>query len=229
MPVTPTMQIERGDLLSLVGAKRDVDRAVAVIGYADWPSSATDMVFVGTGIVLGGLVGLLTVNVAGLPITLTASGGALIMGLVFGWLRSVFPAFGRIPEAAMWVFDMVGLSVFIGVVGLTAGPSFISGLQKSGHQPGLRWSRGSLAAAHRGDSLRSICLEDESTYSLGRLLRGRHDDRRAARDPGRGAKQAARVGLHRALRGRQHCAHGLGSGDRRLDVGGELKPWAQLL
>jgi putative transport protein len=132
MPITMTMQAERGDLLSLVGAKRDVDRAVAVIGYADWPSNATDMIFVGTGIFIGGLVGLLTVNIAGLPITLTASGGALIMGLVFGWLRSVFPAFGRIPEAAMWVFDMVGLSVFIGVVGLTAGPSFISGLQKSG-------------------------------------------------------------------------------------------------
>ena len=32
----------------------------------------------------------------------------------------------------MWVFDTVGLSVFIGVVGLSAGPSFISGLQKSG-------------------------------------------------------------------------------------------------
>lgn len=132
IPITLTTQLDRGDLLSLVGAKRDVDRAVAVIGYADWPSSATDMIFVGTGIFLGGLVGLLTVTVAGLPITLTASGGALIMGLVFGWLRSVFPAFGRIPDAAMWVFDMVGLSVFIGVVGLTAGPSFISGLQKSG-------------------------------------------------------------------------------------------------
>jgi putative transport protein len=132
MPYTRTMQAERGDLLSLLGAKRDVDRAVAVIGYADWPTTATDMIFVGTGIVLGGLVGLLTVNIAGLPITLTASGGALIMGLVFGWLRSVFPAFGRIPEAAMWVFDMVGLSVFIGVVGLSAGPSFIAGLQKSG-------------------------------------------------------------------------------------------------
>lgn len=132
MPITMTMQVERGDLLGLVGAKRDVDRAVAVIGYADWPTHATDMIFVGTGIFFGGLVGLLTVTIAGLPITLTASGGALIMGLVFGWLRSVFPAFGRIPEAAMWVFDMVGLSVFIGVVGLTAGPSFISGLQKSG-------------------------------------------------------------------------------------------------
>jgi putative transport protein len=132
MPITLTTQVERGDVLSLVGAKGDVDRAVAVLGYADWPTSATDMVFVGTGIFVGGLVGLLTVTVAGLPITLTASGGALIMGLVFGWLRSMFPVFGRIPEAAMWVFDMVGLSVFIGVVGLSAGPSFIAGLQESG-------------------------------------------------------------------------------------------------
>src|SRR5688572_889500 len=132
MPISMNTKLDRGDLLSLVGAKRDVDRAATALGYADWPTTATDMVFVGTGIFLGGLVGLATVTVAGLPITLTASGGALIMGLVFGWLRSIFPAFGRIPEAAMWVFDMVGLSVFIAVVGLTAGPSFITGLQKSG-------------------------------------------------------------------------------------------------
>ncbi|HEY2920048.1 MAG TPA: aspartate-alanine antiporter [Candidatus Binatia bacterium] len=132
IPITMTTQVDRGDLLTLVGTKIDVDRAATVIGYADWPSSTTDMIFVGTGIVIGGLVGLLTVTIAGVPITLTASGGALIMGLVFGWLRSVFPAFGRIPEAAMWVFDTVGLTVFIGVVGLTAGPSFVTGLQKSG-------------------------------------------------------------------------------------------------
>ena len=54
------------------------------------------------------------------------------MGLVFGWLRSVRPTFGRIPEAAMWVFDTVGLTVFMACVGLAAGPSFIAGLQKSG-------------------------------------------------------------------------------------------------
>jgi len=90
------------------------------------------MVFVGLGIFLGGLVGLLTVTIGGLPITLTASGGALIMGLVFGWLRSVRPTFGRIPEPAMWVFDTVGLTTFMAVVGLGAGPTFIAGLQKSG-------------------------------------------------------------------------------------------------
>ena len=54
------------------------------------------------------------------------------MGLVFGWLRSVRPTFGRIPEPALWIFDTLGLVTFIGVVGLGAGPSFISGLQKTG-------------------------------------------------------------------------------------------------
>src|SRR6267378_4409812 len=70
----------------------------------------TDMIFVGFGIFLGGLVGLLTIVVGGLPLTLTASGGALIMGLVFGWLRAVHPTFGRIPDSAMWIFDTVGLT-----------------------------------------------------------------------------------------------------------------------
>jgi putative transport protein len=66
------------------------------------------------------------------PLTLTTSGGALIMGLVFGWLRSVKPTFGRIPEPALWIFDTVGLAVFIGIVGLTAGPTFVSGLRTTG-------------------------------------------------------------------------------------------------
>jgi putative transport protein len=132
LPVTLETPIDRGDVLNLVGARPDVDRAAKALGYADRPTAATDMIFVGLGIFLGGLFGLLTVTLGGIPITLTASGGALIMGLVFGWLRALRPTFGRIPEAAVWVFDTVGLTVFIGVVGLSAGPSFVSGLQNSG-------------------------------------------------------------------------------------------------
>jgi len=132
MPFSAATRIDRGDVLSLVGPKSSVERGAAAIGYADRPTVSTDMIFVGLGIFVGGLFGLLSVTVAGVPITLTASGGALIMGLVFGWLRAVRPTFGRIPEPAMWVFDTVGLTVFIGVVGLSAGPSFVSGLQHSG-------------------------------------------------------------------------------------------------
>jgi putative transport protein len=132
MPFTTETRMDRGDVLSLIGAKPDVERVAKNLGYADRPTVSTDMIFVGLGIFVGGLVGLLTVTVGGLPLTLTASGGALIMGLVFGWLRAVRPTFGRIPEPAMWVFETVGLTVFIGVVGLGAGPSFVTGLQKSG-------------------------------------------------------------------------------------------------
>jgi putative transport protein len=132
MPFTLETRIDRGDVLSLIGARPDVERAAKDLGYADRPTVTTDMIFVGLGIFVGGLVGLLTVTIGGLPLTLTASGGALIMGLVFGWLRAVRPTFGRIPEPAMWVFETVGLTVFIGVVGLGAGPSFVTGLQKSG-------------------------------------------------------------------------------------------------
>ena len=132
LPISNMTHIDRGDVLRLIGTKPEVERAAKELGYSDRPTTTTDMVFVGTGIVLGGLVGLLSVTVAGIPLTLTASGGALIMGLVFGWLRSVYPFFGRIPEPAIWIFDTVGLCIFIGVVGLSAGPSFVSGLQKTG-------------------------------------------------------------------------------------------------
>ena len=132
MPFTPDTAIDRGDVLSLIGGKPDVERAARELGYPDPPTVTTDMIFVGLGIFIGGLFGLLTITLGGMPLTLTASGGALVMGLVFGWLRAVRPTFGRIPEAAMWVFDTVGLTVFIGVVGLSAGPSFFAGLHKSG-------------------------------------------------------------------------------------------------
>ena len=132
IPFPLQMTLQTGDVLRIVGATQHVERVGKILGYIERPSSETDVVFVGLGIFVGGLLGLLSVNVGGLPLSLTASGGALTMGLVFGWLRSVRPTFGRIPEPALWVFDTIGLAVFIGVVGLNAGPSFVTGLRVTG-------------------------------------------------------------------------------------------------
>jgi len=132
IPFTASTTLDRGDLLRIAGPSQEVERAGRALGYVERSSATTDMVFVGLGIVLGGLVGLLSVTAGGLSLSLTASGGALVMGLLFGWLRSVYPTFGRIPEPALWVFDTVGLAVFIGVVGLSAGPGFVDGLRESG-------------------------------------------------------------------------------------------------
>jgi putative transport protein len=132
LPITPGTRVDRGDVLTLVGAKLYVERAAEEIGYADRPTNLTDMVFVGSGIVLGGLVGALTVHVGGIPLSLSTSGGALIAGLVFGWLRSVNRTFGRIPAPALWILNNVGLTTFIAVVGISAGPSFVAGLKEAG-------------------------------------------------------------------------------------------------
>ena len=132
IPFNAETIINRGDLLRIAGAQQDVERVGREVGYIERQSSESDVVFLGIGIVVGGLIGLLTLTVGGLPLTLTSSGGALIMGLIFGWLRSVYPTFGRIPEPALWIFDTVGLAVFIGIVGLTAGPTFVDGLRQTG-------------------------------------------------------------------------------------------------
>lgn len=132
IPFSPETIVNRGDVLKISGLREEVDRATKIIGYLDSNSPATDMIFVGLGIVIGGLVGLISITIAGISITLTTSGGALVMGLIFGWLRSKTPKFGRIPEPALWIFDTVGLAAFIGIIGLSAGPSFISGLHQTG-------------------------------------------------------------------------------------------------
>ena len=63
VPVSPETRVDRGDVLRIIGPLPEVDRASKALGYADRKTSATDMVFVGTGIFLGGLVGLLSVVV----------------------------------------------------------------------------------------------------------------------------------------------------------------------
>ncbi|WP_427873918.1 hypothetical protein [Flavobacterium sp. MMS24-S5] len=132
IPLESKTVLNRGDILNLSGRPAKLEAAAKEIGYLDRLSPETDIIFVGLGIVLGGLLGLLSVTLFGVSVTLTTSGGALVMGLIFGWLHSRTPVFGRIPEPALWIFDNVGLAAFIGLVGLAAGSSFISGLKETG-------------------------------------------------------------------------------------------------
>lgn len=132
IPVFAQTVVDSGDTLELVGLKKEVETAAKQLGYIDRPTNATDMVFVGIGILIGGIIGALAIHIGGVPISLSTSGGALIAGLVFEWLRSKHPTFGQIPESSLWVLNNVGLNMFIAVVGISAGPSFIQGLKEVG-------------------------------------------------------------------------------------------------
>lgn len=134
IPVLAQTRLERGDILTLNGPIADVNSAGAYIGYADKPTTASDMVFTGLGIAVGALIGAVSLHIGGVPVSLSTSGGALIAGLVLSWLRSKHPTFGRIPDSAVWIFNNVGLNMFIAVIGIAAGPTFVSGLQQVGWQ-----------------------------------------------------------------------------------------------
>ncbi len=134
IPVLAQTKVYRADILRIAGTRANTEAAAKNLGYADRPTTATDMVFVGLGIVLGGLVGAIIVPVSGIPLTLSTSGGALIAGIIIGWLRGVHPTFGRIPAPALWFMNNVGLNVFIAVVGITAGPTFVAGIKEAGFE-----------------------------------------------------------------------------------------------
>lgn len=132
IPLLPGTEILRGDVLRIGGSLDHVNAVVKVLGYADRPTDQTDISFLAAGILVGGLIGVLSFKVGGVPISLSTSGGALLAGLFLGYYRTIKPKFGQIPAPALWLLNNLGLNVFIAIVGINAGPDFISGLQKLG-------------------------------------------------------------------------------------------------
>ncbi len=132
IPILPGTKLYRGDVITVVGRTQDITATAEQIGYVDRPTSVTDVAFVSLAITIGALIGSVVINIRGVPITISTAGGALIAGIVFGWFRGIRPTFGRIPEPTLWFMNSVGLNVFIAVVGISAGPGFIAGLQKLG-------------------------------------------------------------------------------------------------
>lgn len=132
VPILAKTKLHRGDIVRISGTAMHTARVVEALGYADRPATITNMVLVGLGICIGGLIGSLILPIHGVPITLGTSGGALVAGILLGWYRTVNPRVGNVPESTLWFMNSVGLNVFIAVVGISAGPTFISGLQQAG-------------------------------------------------------------------------------------------------
>lgn len=132
IPFLAQVKLLPGDVITIIGLEREVKAAAPQLGYADRPTTKTDLIFVGLAIFIGGIIGALTLRIHNIPISLSTSGGALISGLFFGWLRSKHPTFGRIPQPAVWLMNNLGLNLFIAVIGITSGPSFVSGFKEVG-------------------------------------------------------------------------------------------------
>ncbi|MBD5315814.1 MAG: aspartate-alanine antiporter [Bacteroides sp.] len=132
MPLKRGLRLERGDTVTLVGLPEDVAAAADEIGYSDRATHISDVSFISLGIAIGCIIGSIVVMCDGVPLSLSTSGGTILAGLIMGWMRSRRPSVGHIPRSVVWFMDQVGLNLFIAVVGLASGPSFIAGLQQVG-------------------------------------------------------------------------------------------------
>ena len=168
------------------------------------------------GIFVGGLLGAISVQLGGIPIGLSTSGGALLAGLVLGYLRAIRPTFGRIPAPALVLMNTLGLNVFIAIVGINAGPGFVAGLQQVGLSLFLWGIVATSVPMVVGRAARAPRLQVPPGDPVRRLRRRADHDRGARHDPGRRQEQGPGARLRDAVRHRQHAAHDLRHG-RRAD------------
>jgi putative transport protein len=133
IPIAPNTVVERGDVLRVVGPEAAVLRAEAVLGRTVVPTDTTDFVVLGLAAVAGALLGIvLVVPLGDVKIAMGSSVGTLLAGLAVGYLNSVRPLFGRIPEGATSFMTSFGLAAFVAMVGIGAGPHFAQAFRESG-------------------------------------------------------------------------------------------------
>jgi putative transport protein len=135
-PIPPGLKtvVERGDILKITGTEAAADGFAEIAGRILSPVQESDLATLGVAIFAGVLVGaIVTIPVGHLRINLGTSVGTLLAGLLVGWFSSRVPWFGRIPEGAILFMRSMGLAAFVAMIGLKAGPVFVSALKDVGY------------------------------------------------------------------------------------------------
>jgi aspartate-alanine antiporter len=132
VPVAPGTKIYVGDVMTLVALNKDLDRVVPRIGQPIRAGDRTDIAYLAGALATGLLVGLFSVHVGPVPLTLGGGGGALIAGLIAGWYRSRRPTLGAFPPAAQQTVSDLGLGGFVAAIGLSSGPAAWAAIQTDG-------------------------------------------------------------------------------------------------
>jgi putative transport protein len=134
LPIGANVVVERGDVLHVTGTESAVEKLAPVVGIKLRPLEETDLSILGISIFVGVLVGtLIAIPIGNIKLTLGTSVGTLLVALGVGWLRSVRPWFGRMPDSAILFMRSIGLAGFVAMIGLKAGPIFINTLKESGY------------------------------------------------------------------------------------------------
>ena len=134
IPIGTNTVIERGDTLHVTGSEAAVQKLAPLVGRVIHPTEESDLAVLGLAIFIGVLVGATIIIPLGhLRIALGTSVGTLLAGVIVGWMRSVRPWFGIIPDAAILFMRSIGLAAFVAMIGLKAGPVFVQAVREFGY------------------------------------------------------------------------------------------------
>lgn len=132
LPLSADVVLHRGDVMTLYGPEIAIESMIKQVGHVEREVDDTDLFTFGLGIAAGIALGTLAITVSGITLGLGMAGGLLISGLVIGFLRSIYPVFGRVPSASRWVLMELGLLMFMAGVGLNAGGGIVEIIQSAG-------------------------------------------------------------------------------------------------
>ncbi|HVP12103.1 MAG TPA: TrkA C-terminal domain-containing protein [Phycisphaerae bacterium] len=135
--ITPSggLTLEPGDVLRVVGAKRDINALAAVVGREDRRLDETSMIPLAAGIALGAAVGHIPIPLpGGMQTQLGVGGGAFLVGLILGYLGRLGPARLYVPNAGKNLMRELGLVIFLAGGGSAAGAKFVPVLREAGPQ-----------------------------------------------------------------------------------------------
>ncbi|WP_233118059.1 putative transporter [Aggregatibacter actinomycetemcomitans] len=135
---TANTSLQFGDVLHMVGRTDVLNNAISVIGNAEQKLQQVQMLPVFIGIGLGVLLGSIPFYIPGFPVALKLglAGGPLVVALILARIGSVGKLYWFMPPSANLALREIGIVLFLAVVGLKSGGSFLDTLLNGS---GLEW------------------------------------------------------------------------------------------
>ena len=130
--------LQFGDVLHMVGKTDILNQAISVIGNAKQKLLQVQMLPVFIGIGLGVLLGSIPFYIPGFPVALKLglAGGPLVVALILARIGSIGKLYWFMPPSANLALREIGIVLFLAVVGLKSGGSFVDTLTNGS---GLEW------------------------------------------------------------------------------------------
>jgi len=129
---SPSSKLQFGDKLVVVCHKDTMKQVSRIFGDDTSKLSNTDFMPIAAGILLGILVGKLSINFSSFSFSLGLTGGILLVALILGRTGKTGPIMWTMTGAANQLLRQFGLLFFLAAVGTSAGSSLVETFSEYG-------------------------------------------------------------------------------------------------